>query len=58
MSHERRVWRVIAFLARYGHQQAAGLMDFPLSDLRQLQECVGELMDDEARATKRGLEGG
>lgn len=58
MTHEVRIWRVIAFLARYGHQQANGLLDFPLTDLRLLQEQVGSIMEDEAQATKQGLQGG
>ena len=58
MAHEVRIWRVIAFLARYGHQQANGLLDFPLTDLRLLQDQIGSIMEDEARATKAGFEGG
>lgn len=58
MPHERRIWRIVAFLARYGHQQAAALLDFTLADLRELQECIGDLMEDEAKAVKNGMGGG
>lgn len=57
MTHERRLWRVVAFLARYGHQQADSLLGFTVADLRLFQECIGEIMEDESSAVQRGMEG-
>lgn len=50
MQHERRIWRMLAFLARYGHQPVSGLLDLTLAELHELQENVGRLLEDEQRS--------
>jgi len=45
--YERAVWSLFGFLARYGHQSIAQLMEFPMSDLQKLARSVGEFMEEE-----------
>ena len=58
MTHERRIWRILAFLGRYGHQPVTAMLDLTLVDLRELQEFVGDLIDDEGKSVRAGMEGG
>jgi len=51
-SHERRVWRLVAFLGRYGHQPACDCLGLPLTALQMLAEGVAEIMREEADQMK------
>jgi len=46
--HERRIWKVVAFLGRYGHQSADEILDMPTPDMQALAKGVSEIMKEEA----------
>jgi len=50
--HRSRVWKHVAFLGRYGHQQADMCLSMPTSELRELSSAVADLMREEADAMK------
>jgi hypothetical protein len=52
------LYKLIAFLCRYGHQPAAELWHTPIRDLYGLAAAVGGLMADEADAMREGAASG
>lgn len=45
---EKQLWRLLAFIGRYGHQSIPSMLDrFTLNDLRSLAKAVGELIEQE-----------
>lgn len=51
-SLEKRIWKLVAFLARYGHQPAPAVLGMPVDRLEALACAVGDLLDAEAEASK------
>lgn len=45
--------RLVAFLGRYGHQPAPIVWDMPITEVIELAEAVGGLIQDEADAARR-----
>ena len=54
---ERRIWKLVAFLGRYGHQPARECMSMPSGDMRELANGVAEIMREESDAMRRSSEG-
>ncbi len=50
--HERRIWKHIAFLGRYGHQPADVCLNMAVNDMTLLSSAVAGLLKDEADALK------
>jgi hypothetical protein len=46
------MWRLIAWLGRYGHQPASTCLDLSFDDLTRLSGGVSEIMRDEADALR------
>lgn len=53
-SFKKRIWKLIAFLARYGHQPADMLLRMPVDSLQALASGVEDLLDAENAASKPG----
>ena len=45
--YERRLWKLIAFLGRYGKQPADTCLAMPMGDLLMLASSVSEIMVEE-----------
>lgn len=52
--HVQRLWKMIAFLGRFGHQPANVCLDMTMLDLQSLAHQVGELLREESESMKRG----
>jgi hypothetical protein len=50
--HVRSIWKTVAFLGRYGHQDMHSCLSLPLSDLCDLATAIGEMVRDEGEAMK------
>ena len=48
----RDLWKLLAFLGRYGHQPVDVCLDLPTMDLHQLASGVGEIMEEESNAMR------
>ena len=46
----------MAFLGRYGHQQASTVMQLPISEVMMLAEEVGQLIKEENDAMRTRME--
>jgi hypothetical protein len=51
-SFKKRIWKLIAFLARYGNQPADVSLRLPVDSLQALAGCVGDLLEREAEASR------
>lgn len=51
-TYGRRVWKLIAFCARYGHTSAVQLLRTPRSQVVALSESLSELLEEEADSLK------
>jgi hypothetical protein len=51
-SYEAHIWKLLGYCGRYGHQQAATLMDWPLSQVRKFADGVADLMREEGDTTR------
>lgn len=49
-THRRRIWKHIAFIGRYGHQQADFLLHMPVDDLTMFAKEIAELIQEETEA--------
>lgn len=49
---DRRIWKLVAFLARYGHQPAGEVLAMTVDRVEALARAVGELLDGEAEAQR------
>ena len=49
-SHESRIWRMLAYAARYGHQPVSVLLYRPISDIRAFNREISSFLGDEARS--------
>lgn len=47
-----RIWKLVAYLGRYGHQPANVSLSLPVDQLMALVKEVGELLEKEAEAAK------
>jgi len=54
--HERRIWHLVAFLGRYGHQPADVCLAMTMTDLQAMGTEVNAIMRAEQAATIQGLE--
>jgi hypothetical protein len=52
-----RIWRLVAFLGRYGHQPVEGCLGMTFPDLCSLAESVGELLREESDAMRKAADG-
>lgn len=52
------IWRTLAFLARYGHQNIDTLMDWPITDLTKLAHHISILIQEESEAARRSIHKG
>jgi len=50
---ERSLWRMVAFLCRYGHQQVPSVMGMTMGDARRMVDAVGELLEAENKTGSR-----
>lgn len=50
------IWKLVAFLGRYGHQQAKDILAMPVTQTMRLAEQVGELIAEENDAHRRAME--
>lgn len=50
---ERSLWRMVAFLCRYGHQQVPSVMNLTVSEARKMAAAVGELLEAENKSGSR-----
>jgi hypothetical protein len=46
-SHTTRIWKLLAYVGRYGHQPVNVAMRLTLRELRQLAEQIGQLVEEE-----------
>jgi hypothetical protein len=53
-SHEKRIWDLVAYLGRYGHQPASVSLQLPIGDMRRLAESVNDLVKEESDAARGG----
>lgn len=53
---KRDLLKLVAFLGRYGHQQATTVMQLPISEVMQLAEEVGNLIKEENDAMRARME--
>jgi len=51
--HAGRLWRMVAFLGRYGHQPADVCLRMPVDDLQRLAREVGKILEEEQRSIRR-----
>lgn len=51
-SYQKRIWKLIGYLGRYGHQPADVSLRLPVDDLMRLADAVGDLLTKEAEAMK------
>lgn len=49
------LWKLIAFLGRYGHQQQ-WVLRLTIREMNALAEAVGQLIEDENDAMRRRME--
>lgn len=49
---EKHIWKLVAFLGRYGNQPATVCLSLPTRDLGLLAREVGELLREEAEAQR------
>jgi hypothetical protein len=49
--HGKRLVKLVAFVCRYGHQQAMWCWSQPLSDLKKFADALGELLSEEQKVT-------
>lgn len=52
------MWKLIAFAARYGHQQVPNILSMTKSELDQFVEKLAEIMREEKDAMASAFEGG
>ena len=45
-----QIWKLVAYLGRYGHQPADVTLALPVTDLRRLSDGVSALVEEEAAA--------
>lgn len=43
------IWKMIAFLGKYGNQPARHLLEFPMDDLKRLADAVGHFLEEESK---------
>lgn len=48
--YEERLWKMIAFLGKYGHQPANVCLSMTTTELGRLANAVAEIMREEADA--------
>jgi hypothetical protein len=53
----RRIWRLVAFLGRYGHQPVEDCLHMTFADLCSLAEGVSELLREESDAMRTNANG-
>lgn len=51
--HAKTIWKLVAFLGRYGNQQVDQLLEMQNSELIDMADAIAELMREEADAMKR-----
>jgi len=51
--YEARVWKLLAYLGRYGRQPLASALRLTMRECVTLAEQLGTLMEEEAEAHKR-----
>lgn len=51
-SLEKRIWKLVGFLARYGHQPAPLVLTMTVDRLESLSRAIGELLDAENEASR------
>ena len=51
--YEKRIWKLVAFLGRYGHQPAEMCLSMDTEDLRNLATGVADIMEEENAATQK-----
>lgn len=56
--YENNLWKLLAFLGRYGHQSVPALMGLSSADARSLASATAGLLKEEADAMKKGAGGG
>jgi len=49
-SNTVRIWKMLAYVGRYGHQPVNTAMRLTVRELSQLAECVAELVREENAA--------
>ena len=56
--YEKRIWKLVAFLGRYGHQPCDVCLEMETGDLRDLAEGVAGIMNEENEATRKAMDRG
>jgi len=46
----KKLWRLLAYLGRFGHQPVDVTLALPFSQLRQLADSLSEVMEQEFKA--------
>jgi hypothetical protein len=49
---DEQIWKLVAYLGRYGHQPADVSLNLPVLDLRKLYMAVGKIVDEENEANR------
>jgi hypothetical protein len=48
----RQLWKLLAYLGRYGHQPVNVLRRMPLSEIYALRDGVAEIVEEENRSNR------
>ena len=51
-SNEQRIWKLLAYVGRYGHQPVTVARSLTVRELRVLADAVGEIIGEENAAGK------
>lgn len=51
--HRRALWKMIAFVGRYGKTPAPAALGMEIPDLVELSDALASLLTDEAEAARR-----
>jgi hypothetical protein len=55
-SRAGQLWRLFAFLGRYGHQQLSELKKLPITDLMRFAKEVGFIISEESEVSRMGAD--
>lgn len=57
-SNEQRIWKLLAYVGRYGNQPVTVARSLTLRELRVLADAVGEIVGEENASGKQPSENG
>lgn len=54
--HEARLWKMLAYVARYGATPPSVSRRMPMTELKRFAESLGQLLAEEAESTRRPVD--